>query len=287
MASPKRIGIIGGEGRMGQWFARFFKDSGCQVLSSDLKTTISSEQLVADSDIVVFSVPISVTVDVIESLLPVIRSEQLLIDLTSIKQPAVQAMLASNAEVLGLHPMFGPQIDSIVGQTVVMCKARPRAITPFIEELLVRSGVLLCQSTPEEHDKMMAIIQGLNHFMALVMADCFRRIGVDIGRSLDFSSPIYRMRMAMVGRVLAQDPRLYAEIEILNPASLGPIGKFIESAKELAQHVKDKNIEGFIDYFNQSAEYLGDFKDIAMSESNHLIELLHKTTPDPARTIRE
>lgn len=270
----KVIGIVGGHGKMGSWFASFFEQSGCKVIISDTATRLSNLELVQQAEIVIFSLPIGSCVDVIESLLPAVRAEQLLIDFTSIKRPAVEAMLLSDAEVLGLHPMFGPQISSLAGQIIVACRSRPRNLTPLVENLLLDAGVQLCQSTPEEHDKMMAVIQGLNHFMAVVMADCMRQLGFDLNRSMDFTSPVYRMRMAMLGRILAQDPRLYAEIEIMNPECLISIEQFISSAQGLLGLVKNCDTDGFVDYFRDAATYLGGYKDVAMSESNKIIELL-------------
>lgn len=269
-----KVGIIGGKGKMGDWFKQFFEKNDFGVIISDLDTETTNKELVKQSDAVIFSVPIGETVKVIEEVVPFTRPEQILIDLTAIKTPAMDAMLKSECEVLGLHPVFAPHTETIAGQTLVLCKSRPRKYTPIFEDLFINSGAKVKISTPEEHDKMMAIIQGLTHFSSIVLADCLRKLGLDTKESLGYTSPIYKIRMDMIGRIVAQDPRLYAEIEILNPYTAENLKVFMQSSKELLEHVEKKDLEGFIDYYRRAASYLGNFKDIAMEESNFLIEKL-------------
>ncbi|CAD7777149.1 hypothetical protein BLFGPEAP_01615 [Candidatus Methanoperedenaceae archaeon GB50] len=62
MKKPNIIGIIGGTGRMGQWFEAFFEKRGYEVLISSRRTPLSNKELVQKSDVVIISVPIRVTV---------------------------------------------------------------------------------------------------------------------------------------------------------------------------------------------------------------------------------
>ncbi len=270
------IGIIGGNGKMGQWFKRFFEKSKFRVIISDLDTKLTNKGLVERSDAVLFSVPISKTVEVIESVLPFTRKEQTLMDLTSIKTPAVDTMLKSDCEVLGMHPMFGPMTCSIKGQTLILCKARERNRTGVIETLFKTAGAKIKVSTPEKHDKMMSIIQGLNHFTSIVLGHSIMKLGLDIDESLEYTSPIYKLRMDMVGRILEQDPKMYAEIEMENPHTTGTLKVLSESSEELRKLIEKKDCAGFVKYFESSAEHLGDFKSRAMKESNYLIEKMVK-----------
>ena len=79
---------------------------------------------------VVVSVPIEVTVKVIEQVGPLMQKDALLMDLTSLKAEPVAAMLRSSvAEVIGLHPLFGPAVDTLAGHTHrdLPCAGRPLA----------------------------------------------------------------------------------------------------------------------------------------------------------------
>ena len=71
------------------------------------------------------AVPISATADIIKRVGPLLTKDQLLMDLTSLKREPVKLMLAnSNAQVIGCHPLFGPQLKDVSGQNVVLCPAR-------------------------------------------------------------------------------------------------------------------------------------------------------------------
>lgn len=60
----EKIGIIGGTGVMGEMFERVFKQEGYVVYVSGLDTTLSEEELVEASDVVILSVPIDKTLEV-------------------------------------------------------------------------------------------------------------------------------------------------------------------------------------------------------------------------------
>ncbi|MBN2421861.1 prephenate dehydrogenase/arogenate dehydrogenase family protein [Candidatus Woesearchaeota archaeon] len=270
----EKIGIIGGKGKMGTWFKIFFENHGFNVLISDKNTKTTNKELVKKSDVVLFSVPIDVTEEIIESMAEYSREDQLWMDVTSIKTPSVSAMLKSKAEVVGMHPMFGHSVKSIEKQTIILCEARVNKWKDWINNLILKNKGKIKLTTPEKHDKIMAIIQGLTHFSLISLGYAFKQLGLDLNESLDYTSPIYRIRLDMVGRILNQEPRLYADIEILNPETHEAMREYIQSIMKLYMIVKDNDLEQFEKYFKEAADFLGEFKKQAMDESNFLIEKL-------------
>jgi len=109
---------------MGRLFSKFFSSHGFPVKVADLHTTLTPEDVIRDSQIILFAVPLHETVGIIRGLLPHVRSEQLIMDVTSLKVAPVREMLASTAWVVGLHPMFGGRISSLSGQTLAACPVR-------------------------------------------------------------------------------------------------------------------------------------------------------------------
>ncbi|MBK1992501.1 prephenate dehydrogenase/arogenate dehydrogenase family protein, partial [Campylobacter sp. 2018MI35] len=87
---------------------------------------------------VIVSVPIHVTEQVIAKL-PRLPSDCILVDLASVKNGPLQAMLAAHdGPVVGLHPMFGPDSGSLAKQVVVWCDGRqPEAYQWFLEQIQV------------------------------------------------------------------------------------------------------------------------------------------------------
>lgn len=271
------IGIIGGTGQMGQWFKKFFEKNGCKVLIASRKTNLKPEECAAKCDVVIISVPITSTVRVIKEVAPYVREDALLMDFTSLKKEQVEAMLKNtNAAVIGAHPVFGPSVESIKNQTVVLCPARPKKWLPWIKNIFEKNGALVRITTPEKHDKMMSIIQGVTHFSTICIAHALKQLGIDVSESLHYTSPIYKLRMDMVGRLLNQDPELYADIQMLNPENKKAIEAYIRSTRELIGIIKRKDREEFIKFFKEGADFLGDFKKEATEYSDYLIEQLVK-----------
>jgi len=275
MSGKKVVGIIGGTGQMGIWFRKFFEENGCKVLIAGRNTKLSHEECAKKSDVVIVSVPISATVDIIQKIGPHVRKDALLMDLTSIKEGPVKAMKRySKSEVVGAHPVFGPSVSSINGQTIVLCKVRGEKWFLWMNALLIKNGARIKITTPKHHDQMMAVIQGVIHFSSITISHTLKELGIDVKESREFSSPIYKLRLDMVGRILNQDPKLYADIEILNPLAKNAIKAYLETSKVLLKIIQKKDSKAFIRYFEEAANYLGDFKKEAEECSNYLIEKL-------------
>ena len=267
------IGIIGGTGQMGQFFKKFFEENNCKVLISSRKAKLKPEDCAKQSDVVMVSVPIDVTADVIKKIAPYINKNSLLIDTTSIKKEPVEAMLKyAKCEVIGMHPVFGPTTSSLKNQTIVLCPARAKKWLSWLVGIFEKNGAKIKIATPEKHDEMMSIIQGLNHFSTLAVAHAMKVLGISLKESLEYTSPVYKLRMIMLGRILNQNPSLYASIEITNPKNKMAIEACLSSSKKLQKIIKTKNTKEFIKYFDECAEFFGDFKKEAENTSDYLIE---------------
>lgn len=218
-----KVTIIGNAGRYGRWmegFATTLVHRGlvATVDGSDLRTSVTNRDVAARADVVIVAVPPRVTVSVIEEIASVLKPAQLIMDVTSLKVRPVAAMLATAAEVRGLHPMCAPPVvPSWRGQTVADCPARLQQWRAWSDEFLRCSGARLKVCTPAQHDYHMAVVQGLVHATELVMASVIRNMGVDVRESLEYTSPIYRIALSLIGRILKQNPELYADIQMLNP----------------------------------------------------------------------
>ena len=174
------IGIIGGTRGMGNWFARFLEKEGYAVRVCGRNASEADIAEMAETcQVIVVSVPIGVTGDVIAKVGPHMREASLLMDLTSLKRDSVKTMLETSvSEVIGCHPLFGPRVDSIAGQNIVLCPARAGKWLTWLTDIFEKNGAFVLEATPEKHDQMMAIIQGLNHFNTIMMGLALRKAGV-------------------------------------------------------------------------------------------------------------
>jgi prephenate dehydrogenase len=257
-----KVGIIGGTGKMGRLFVPVFERAGFEVVVSGRKTELTSAQVAKTCDTVIVSVPIHDTVRVIGEIAPLLRADQLLCDFTSLKVRPVEAMLASKAQVIGLHPMFGPTVSSLRGQTIIVCPARADEFrTTALMDIFRGEGATCTVTSPEEHDRMVAVVQGLTHFVTLCMADTVRRLGMDIRATQEFTSPVYQIELSLVGRLLSQDPALYADILQQNPYVPEVLAACRQSAADLSSIVATQDPEEFRKFFEANSRHLGSYCD--------------------------
>ncbi|MFP4474843.1 MAG: prephenate dehydrogenase/arogenate dehydrogenase family protein [Desulfatibacillaceae bacterium] len=212
------IGIVGGMGKMGQWFARFFENAGHRVIITGRKTEVSTMDLPEMCDAIFLSVPLAPAVELAGQLGPKMREGQLLSDFCSLKADITHAMGASaKADVVGTHPLFGPRTASLAGQNVVLCHSRGDTWLPRLERLFTEHGAVVTKSEPEEHDRMMSVVQGMNHFVTVALGRAVQRMGIPAEDLARFSTPLFRLRMNTVGRLFAQDLWLFEDLIEKNP----------------------------------------------------------------------
>ena len=121
---------------------------------------------------------------------------------------------------------------------------------------------------------MMAVVQGLTHYVTLCMADTVRRLGVDIRKTLAFTSPVYQIELSLVGRLLSQDPALYADILQQNPFVPGVLAACRDSASELESIVSSRDPERFREFFGQDSRHLGAYCEEGLAVTDALIECM-------------
>lgn len=257
-----KILILGGTGEMGQWFTRFFKERGYEVtvwgkggkieVARKMGVPFASdlEAVIPENDIVIVSVPINATEETIAEVAPKMKTGSLLMDFTSIKVKPVEAMrkfAPGDVEILGTHPMFGPTIPTIRGQTVILVpiEGRSEKWFPLIRQLFEEGGAHVEITTAAEHDRLVSVVQGLTHFSYIAIGTTIDRLDFDIKKSRKFVSPVYSIMLDFVGRILGQNPYLYALIQMENPGIPEVHEAFIKECEELSSLVRAHDEEGF------------------------------------------
>ncbi|VFS68800.1 chorismate mutase/prephenate dehydrogenase [Salmonella enterica subsp. diarizonae] len=256
---------------MGRLFEKMLTLSGYQVRILEQQDWPRAREIVADAGMVIVSVPIHVTEQVIAQL-PSLPSDCILVDLASVKSGPLQAMLAAHdGPVLGLHPMFGPDSGSLAKQVVVWCDGRqPEAYQWFLEQIQVW-GARLHRISAVEHDQNMAFIQALRHFATFAYGLHLAEENVQLEQLLALSSPIYRLELAMVGRLFAQDPQLYADIIMSSERNLALIKRYYKRFGDAIGLLEQGDKQAFIDSFRKVEHWFGDYARHFQNESRVLL----------------
>lgn len=169
-----------------------------------------------------------------------INPEALVIDVCSVKvKPLVvlEKCLPKTCAIIGTHPLFGPasikRNGGIRGLRCVVSNVRSteEQIIVLMQFLQAKLGLVVLERTAEEHDKEMAYVMGLSHYIARVMDN------MDIPKS-ELSTmaydDLYDMKM-----VQAKDTwDLFDSIMHENPYALDVNKKFKQAQAALDQQIQ-------------------------------------------------
>jgi prephenate dehydrogenase len=242
-----RIALIGGRGQMGRWFQRFFTAQGLEVLVADVDTGQTPQEVARLADVVILSVPIPKVGEIVRAIAPHLRTEAALMDLTSVKQGPMTAMLSNfPGEVVGTHPLFGPGAKNLAGQTVVLCPGRGERWFTWLKELLENAGARVKVTTATEHDRLMAVVQGLAHFSLIALEMAIKELGVAPQDLEDFATPTFSTLHNLARRLFSQDAKLYACIQLQNPANRAALRALEDSVADILYFIQRQNADGLV-----------------------------------------
>ncbi len=272
---PRKVTVIGGYGKLGRFFSQQLFNAGHQVSILEHNDWDEAPRLLGEAQLVLVCVPIEHTLTVIQKAAPYLKVDTALADITSVKTPIVQELLKQHTgPVLSLHPMFGPGVESFLSQNVIVCPGRQEQAFTWLLDLIESNGGKLIACTPEEHDRMMVAIQAIRHFTTFSLGVFLAEEGIDISRSLDFSSPLYRLEIDMVSRLFAQDPALYVDIMLTAEERRQAITRLVETYRRLAQLVETEDGAGLKREFEATRSTFAQGANQAVAESNHIIDSL-------------
>lgn len=266
------IVIVGGQGAMGQLFAKQFQRSGYEVKTLDKQDQANAAAILKGAKLVLLSVPINALETVVAEL-PKLDEGCLLVDITSVKQAPIKALKAAHSgPVVGLHPMFGPDISHWVKQTVVVCEGRDHDVAQGLLAQLQVWGCQLVELDAKKHDEAMQIIQVMRHLTTFVYGQFLAKQSHTLAELRSCSSPIYQLELMMVGRLFAQSPELYSDIMLAqfdNVESL--LAQYQQTFADTLKKLKVGDKPALIDAFADAKAYFSDSTAHFLTQSRSLL----------------
>lgn len=185
----------------------------------------------ASCSVVVLAMPVAALESTIAALAAYLKPGTLVLDVGSVKcLPAdiMRAGLPDHAEIVATHPLFGPQSakNGLAGLKIAVCPvrgSRARRVAAFLRRAL---GLKVVLTTPEDHDREAAMVQGLTHLIAKVLVRMEPLPARMTTRSFD-------LIMEAVGMVRHDAPSVFEAIERLNPYAGAVRRQFFALAAEL------------------------------------------------------
>ncbi len=258
-----RVAIIGGSGKMGQWFARFLLKEGKQVIITGrnegklleakqqlgVEATTSNVEAVKQADVILISVPLDNFEQVVQQISPHTHSRQVILDITSLKVTPVEAMHRhiKAGLVLGTHPVFGPGARDLANQNFALTPINEEetALAQKIKQYLEKQGARATLMSPQEHDEMMTVVLGLSHFIAIASADALLSFD-KLKLMKDIGGTTYRVLLTLVESVISEDPELYAALQMSLPDIQQTEEQFLSRSKAWADLVKSQDRQEFV-----------------------------------------
>lgn len=270
-----QVVIIGGDGKLGRVFKRMLQLSGYNVDVLEKDDWDRQDQLLSNVGMVIVSVPINLTTTIIDKLAN-LPSDCILVDLTSTKEKPLTHMLAAHdGPVLGLHPMFGPDVASLAKQVIIYCHGRHQEQYQWFLDQMSIWGAKLTLADAKEHDAAMTLVQGMRHFTTFVYGQHLAAENPNMEQLLEFSSPIYRLELAMVGRLFAQDSQLYADIIFSSNDNTKMFSRYLSRFETANTMLLNGDRAGFISAFEDVSQWFGDYSQQFLDESKHLLMKAH------------
>src|SRR5260221_1840026 len=241
--SGKRALVIGGHGKMGGWFAEFLASQGFRVAIADPMGGLPGFDTVADwqndpldFDLIVLATPLSATTRLLEFLAQ--RAPRgLIFDLGSLKTPlraGLDALVKAGCRGTSLHPMFGPDTALLSGRHVIFIDLGDPGALQEAQELFAPTMAERVVMGLDEHDRLIAYVLGLSHALNIAFFTALAESGEEALRLARLSSTTFDSQLDVAGRVAAESPDLYFEIQSLNDYGGG---SFL-ARSEAGEHVR-------------------------------------------------
>lgn len=224
------IAIIGA-GSMGRWFAKFCEDKDWNVTITDkddekarkavdeigVETVEKNTKAVKGADIIIISVPIKETPNVIREVGSSINSDSLLLDIASVKEVVVDTMkkLDIESELASIHPLFGPGAENLEGQNIASIPVDTGERYEQFKKFLSDSGAQILEIGAEEHDKIMSVTQSLTHFTLLTFLSALDSMP-NTEKAKNLSTPMFQKLLDLSKAFLSEDPNVCGDIQTEN-----------------------------------------------------------------------
>jgi prephenate dehydrogenase len=237
--SKKELGFIGLGG-----FGRFiiphlkpyfditvFDTIDLSAKAKELGVRWGSLKEVSSKELVALAVPVQFLEELLINIKGYVQPKALVFDLSSVKIKPVKLMLKHLPEyvdIIGTHPLFGPQSgkEGIEGLNIVVCPVRTKKSHSLIRFFSKELKLNVMERTPIVHDKQMAYVQALTHFVGRAVN------AMDIP-DVEQKTPAYQY-LLYIKRNLGQDSLdLFLTIEKENPYAKEVRDQFIEELKVL------------------------------------------------------
>ncbi len=214
-----------------------------------VNTSVNIPEIIAKTDLLIVALYAQATVDFILENQKYMKSGAVIADVCGVKCPVVypvEADLRGDLYFVGCHPMAGRELSGYANSTEDLFRrcnfiiaSTPKTRRPgveIMEEFARHIGAAnIINTSPEDHDEMIAYTSQLMHAVAVALCD-----NEHIEKSAMYSAGSLRD----CTRVAILNEELWSELFTLNRE---PLSKLIDEMCGSLQRIKDASLKGDID----------------------------------------
>ncbi|MFO7369455.1 MAG: prephenate dehydrogenase/arogenate dehydrogenase family protein [Bacteroidales bacterium] len=247
--------LVLGAGKMGSWLIESLcLDYEVAAFDSDLtrlKYFFNTVKLVSyqeirefDPDLVINAVSLEITVPVFREVLPFLRHDCILADITSVKNGLQKFYPESGRRFVSTHPMFGPtfaNLKDLSGQSAIIISESDAEGKAFFRSFFESFNLKIFEYSFVEHDQTIAYSLSIPFASTLVFAACMKK--------QEAPGTTFRKHLDIAKGLFSEDDFLLSEI-LFSPFTLEQLELISEKLDYLREIIKEKDTENMRAFLN-------------------------------------
>lgn len=261
----KKALIIGGNGKMGQWFAQFLSSQNFDVYINDQAPLSNQKNFIADiesidldHDYIIVATPIQKSAEIIEQL-ATLKPSGIVLDVSSIKSPLrrpLRQLTDAGCRVVSIHPMFGPNTQLLSSKHVIFINMGDEEAVTQVKQLFHPTMAERIDMKFEDHDRLIAYVLGLSHVVNIAFMTVLSESGEAADALSQMSSTTFDAQLDIARNVADENPHLYYEIQKLNHYSPSTLNALSDTIQRIIQMVHQDNQAAFVNIMTQAKSYM-------------------------------
>jgi len=271
-----RIAILGGAGNMGSWLIRHFSESNHSLIISDpkdpklgdllspcdIEVVSDNEYAVNNAEIVFASVPLNKTVAVIREVVPHMKENSVLCEISSLKDRLVNVLEDSanhGIRPLSIHPMFGPGARSLRKKILLIPIIDSEKERRLAESLFPNAELITVDAN--RHDRIMALTLSLPYFMNMIVASVMMREDLQVLRRIGGTT--FEIQSILTGSIMSQSVDLHYSLHKSNSQAMDILKGLSDRIDSALEYLVDGNENGFEQFYEQIRDSFEENMDLA------------------------